>query len=117
MRKNLANIVLTILLATTLCTGVDNKASKSASKAADKTTTIDAWISDERCGANIDAECSKRCVEQGAKLVVVNIKDRTVLPVVNQDSIKGLAGQHVIVTGTMKDGTLTVATVKPAKKP
>jgi len=116
MKKNLVSIFLTILLATTLCMAKGgNKDPKSTPKAADK-TTIDAWISDEKCGANVSPECSKKCQEQGAKLVVVNTKDKSVIPVANQDSIEQLVGQHVTVTGTIKDGTLTVTSVKPIKK-
>jgi hypothetical protein len=116
MKKDLVSIVLTILLAATLSAAKDgDKNAKSIPKVEDK-TTIDALISDERCGANFDPACSKKCQERGAKLVVVNTKDKTVIPVANQDSLKGLAGQHVTVTGTIKDGMLTVASVKPVKK-
>lgn len=116
MKKNLACIFLTILLAVTLCAAKGgDKGPKPTPKAADK-TTIDAWISDDRCGANVDPDCSKKCLEEGAKVVVVNTKDKTVIPVANQMSVKGFVGQHVTVTGTMKDGKLTVASVKPIKK-
>ena len=119
MKQSLASIFLIVLLATSLCVAQQgnktDKNTKSATKAADK-TTIDAWISDEKCGANVNADCSKKCQEQGAKLVVVNTKDKSVIPVANQNSVQGLAGQHVTVVGTMKDGALTIASVKPIKK-
>jgi hypothetical protein len=116
MKKQVVSIVLTFLLATTLCAAKGEKKNAGPAPKATNTTTIDAWVSDDRCGASIDAECSKKCLQQGAKLVVVNTKDNSVIPVANQDSLKGLAGQHVTVTGTMKDGTLTVASVKPVKQ-
>jgi hypothetical protein len=115
MKKDLASVFLTMLLAASLCAArTGDRNSKSTPKAADK-ATIDALISDEKCGANVNAECSKKCQEQGVKLVVVNTKDKSIMPVANQDSLKGLAGQHVTVTGTVKDGILTVATVKRVK--
>src|SRR5215470_4159470 len=110
MKKALVNIFLVGLMATTLCAAKGDK--KPAGKASDK-TTIDAWVSDEKCGAKIDPDCAKKCQEDGAKLVVVNNADKSVIPVANQDTIKGFIGQHVTVTGTLKDGTLTVASVKP----
>jgi maltose-binding protein MalE len=114
MQKTLASVFLMGLLSATLCAIQADKGTKSASKALDK-TTIEAWISDEKCGANIDADCAKKCQEQGAKLVVVNVTDKSIMPVANQDTIRGFIGQHVIVTGTVK-GTLTIASVKPTKK-
>lgn len=118
MKRSLVSIFVIVLLTATLCTAKQAKPAKnakSATKAEDK-TTLDAWISDEKCGAKIDPDCSKKCQEQGAKLVVVNIKDKSIIPVANQDSVKGLEGQHVTVVGTMKDGALTIASVKPVKK-
>lgn len=115
MKRNLASVFLTSLLAVSLCAAKSDKAKPAAAKAGDK-TTIDAWISDEKCGVNIDADCAKKCLEQGAKLVVVNTASKSIVPVSNQDSIKNFVGQHVTVTGTMKDGSLTVASVVPVKK-
>jgi len=113
MKKILASIFLIGFLVASPCVA---KSDKSPSKTSDK-TTIDAWISDEKCGANIDADCSKQCQKSGAKLVVVNITDKSIIPVSNQDTIREFVGQHVTVTGTMKEGALTVVSVKPIKKP
>jgi hypothetical protein len=35
-------------------------------------TGFDGWVSDEKCGAKTDAECSKKCRAAGAKLVFVS---------------------------------------------
>lgn len=78
-----------------------------------KVTVLDAWVSDEKCGAKVDAACAKKCLEQGAKLVVVNTTDNSVIPVANQNSVKAFVGQHVTVKGTMQNGALNVASVKP----
>lgn len=104
-----------IFLATALivvCAAQSEK--KVAAKPA--TSTIDAWISDEKCGAKIDPDCAERCRQEGVKMIVVNNSDKSILPVSNQDSIKAFAGQHVTVKGTIKDGTLTVSSVEPIKK-
>ena len=115
MKRSLANIFLISLLAVGLCAAKSDKAKPAAANAGDK-TTIDAWVSDEKCGANVNADCAKKCLEQGAKLVVVNVPDKKIIPVSNQDSVRNFIGQHVTVTGTMKDGSLTVASVTPVKK-
>lgn len=115
MKRSLASIFLISLLAVSLCAAKSDKTKTAAAKAGDK-TTIDAWISDEKCGAKVDADCAKKCLEEGAKLVVVNTADKSIVPVTNQDSVKKFVGQHVTVKGTMKDGSLTVASVTPVKK-
>ena len=74
----------------------------------------DGWVSDDRCGAKVDAECSKTCLKQGAKLVFVTA-EKSVVKVTNPDALKDHIGQHVRVKGTMdKDtNTLTVSDIKP----
>lgn len=73
------------------------------------------WISDEKCGAKVDAACAKKCVEGGQKAVFVNDKDKTVYPIANQDAVKGHAGHHVTLKGTMANNTLTVSSVTMEK--
>jgi hypothetical protein len=87
--------------------------SNPAADAKSKTTVMDAWISDEKCGANVDPACAKKCMEQGSKLVVVNTTDKSVIPVSNQEAVKPFVGQHVTVKGTMQNGVLAVESVKP----
>lgn len=88
-------------------------AKNNAADSKSKLTVLDAWISDEKCGANVDAACAKKCMEQGSKLVVVDTKDKSVIPVVNQDIVKPFVGQHVTVKGSMENGAIKVASVKP----
>lgn len=120
MKKFLAGILFAGVLAT-MCAASDKKPApadkKGATKAADNSKSIDAWISDERCGTNVDAACAKRCMNAGAKLVVVDSSTNSVIPVSNQDSVKAFAGQHVTVKGKMQDGSLMVASVKPVEEP
>jgi hypothetical protein len=81
-----------------------------------KSTTVNGWVSDAKCGAkgaNAGAEaCTKKCVAAGEKMVIVTDGDQKVLAVDNQDALKGHEGHHVTVTGTMSKDSMHVATVK-----
>ena len=74
------------------------------------------WVSDDRCGAKVDAECSKTCQKQGAQLVFVNT-DKAVIKVTNPSLLKDHVGQHVRVKGDLdkEKNTLTVASIEPIK--
>jgi hypothetical protein len=119
MMKVLVGTLLTALLVTMIAAAVKpaNKGSASKPVAAAKpaTSSIDAWISDENCGGRVNPDCTKKCVAQGFKLVAVNSADKSVIPVSNQESVKPFIGQHVTITGAIKDGLLTVASIKPVK--
>ena len=86
-----------------------------------KTEKVSGWVSDAKCaakGASADhAACAKKCEEAGEKLVVVSDKDKSVIPVANQDALKGHEGHHVRVTGTMENGEMTVSKVDMLKQP
>jgi hypothetical protein len=81
-----------------------------------KSTTVKGWVSDDKCGAkgaNAKAEaCTKKCLDAGAKMVVVTDGDQKVLMVDNPDSLKGHEGHHVAVTGTMKGDSIHVDSAK-----
>jgi hypothetical protein len=81
-----------------------------------KSATINGWVSDAKCGAkgaNAGAEaCTKKCVAGGEKMVIVSDGDSKVIPVDNQDALKGHEGHHVTVTGTMSKDSMHVASVK-----
>src|ERR1700736_221985 len=68
-----------------------------------KGTTVNGWVSDDKCGAkgaNAKAEaCTKKCLAAGAKVVVVTDADQKVLMVKNPEALKGHEGHHVAVTG------------------
>ena len=72
-------------------------------------------ISDEKCGAKVNADCAKKCVEGGQKAVFVNDDGGKVLAIANQKAVAGHAGHHVKVTGTMDNDTLTVKKVEMVK--
>jgi hypothetical protein len=81
-----------------------------------KSTTVNGWITDAKCGAkgaNAAGEaCTKKCAAAGEKMVIVTDGDSKVLAVDNQDALKGHEGHHVTVTGTMSKDTMHVAAIK-----
>ncbi|SRR5579871_5392451 len=81
-----------------------------------KSTTVKGWVTDDKCGAkgaNAKAEaCTKKCLDGGAKMVVVTDGDQKVLMVDNPDALKGHEGHHVAVTGTMKGDSIHVDNAK-----
>jgi hypothetical protein len=117
MKIALTNILLLTLLFSIAVAQTDNKksAKKAPTSTAVKAQDFDGWVSDEKCGAKIDAECAKKCEALGVKMVFVNATDKSILPVANQQAVKGFAGQRVKLQGKVENGVLTVNTVKPAK--
>jgi len=81
-----------------------------------KSSTVKGWVADDKCGAkgaNAKAEaCTKKCLESGAKMVVVTDGDQKVLMVDNPDALKGHEGHHVAVTGTVKGDSIHVDSAK-----
>ncbi len=81
-----------------------------------KSTTVNGWVSDAKCGAkgaNAGAEaCTKKCVAAGEKMVLVTDGDNKVIAVENQDALKGHEGHHVTVTGTMGKDSIKIESVK-----
>lgn len=69
------------------------------------TSSWDGWISESKCaakGANAAHEqCTKKCIEAGAKPVLVTDSDQKVVPIENPAAVAGHEGQHVKVTGTL----------------
>jgi hypothetical protein len=78
--------------------------------------TVNGWISDSKCGvkgANADsAECTKKCIKEGAKPVVVTDTDQKVLTVDNPEALKAHYGHHVAVTGHIDGDKIHVESVK-----
>ena len=71
------------------------------------------YISDRRCGTVIDPDCNKRCFEEGQPAVLVTDDKGDLIDIANTDAVKAYPGAHVTITGVLKDGKLTVRTVKP----
>ncbi len=79
-------------------------------------TTVNGYVSDSKCGvkgANAGAaECTKKCLKEGAKVVVVTDSDQKVLAVDNPATLSGHEGHHVAVTGTVTGDSIHVDSVK-----
>ena len=77
-----------------------------------KSTTVNGWVSDDKCGAkgaNDKAEaCTKKCLAAGAKMVIVTDKDQKVLMVDNPDALKDHVGHHIAVTGHVMGDSIHV---------
>jgi hypothetical protein len=84
--------------------------------AADKSATVNGYVSDSMCGAKganaSHAACMTKCLGKGAKAVIVSDSDQKVLTVDNPDALKGHEGHHVAVTGEMTGGSIHVDSVK-----
>lgn len=80
------------------------------------TGTWNGWISDVKCGINIDRACAKKCAAAGEKLVFVN-SDKTVMQVSNPAKVKALAGEHVKIKGKVDKGVLTISSAEIIKDP
>ena len=103
MKKMLAVVGIAMMLSV----GAMAKGAKSGS--------WNGWVSDEKCGAKVDADCAKKCIGAGQKMVFVTDKDKKVIPISNPDALKGHEGHHVKVKGSVKDGALTVASASMLK--
>jgi hypothetical protein len=81
-----------------------------------KSTTVNGWVSDSQCGvkgANASAEaCTKKCLDHGAKMVIVTDKDQKILAVDNPDALKGHEGHHIAVTGHVGADSIHVESAK-----
>jgi type 1 fimbria pilin len=84
--------------------------------AADKSATVNGYVSDSMCGAkganSSHAACMSKCMGKGAKAVIVTDDDQKVVNVDNPDVLKGHEGHHVAVTGAMKGDSIHVDSVK-----
>ena len=81
-----------------------------------KSTTVNGWVTDAKCGAKMASAageaCTKKCAAAGEKLVIVTDGDQKVLAVDNQDAIKAPAGHHVAVTGHVMGDSIHVESTK-----
>ena len=88
----------------------------SIAAAKGKAETVNGYVSDSLCGAkganDKAADCTKKCLEKGAKMVVVTDGDQKVLTVDNPDALTGHEGHHVAVTGEVDGDSMHVDSVK-----
>ena len=79
-------------------------------------TTVNGYVSDSKCGAKGAnagaADCTKKCIKEGAKMVVVTDEDQKVLTVDNPKKLTGHEGHHVAVTGKVSGDSIHVDSAK-----
>ena len=83
-------------------------------------STMTGWIVDQKCGAKSAhagaKACSESCIKGGSPAVFVSDAKKEVIPIHNQDAVKGHEGDHVKVTGSMMDGALHIDKIADAGK-
>jgi hypothetical protein len=62
-----------------------------------------------------DAACTRSCIQQGSKYALVVGDNVYTLQGGDPATLDKLAGQNASVTGTLKQKTITVASVAPGK--
>jgi hypothetical protein len=79
-------------------------------------STVNGWVSDSKCGAKGAnagaADCTKKCIKEGASVVVVTDGDQKVLTVENPDALKEHIGHHIAVTGHVDGDKIHVESAK-----
>jgi hypothetical protein len=79
--------------------------------------TIKGWISDEGCArgrasgglfTGTNPDCAKKCIAQGAKMVLIIPDQRLLLTVTNPEAAKANIGDFVEVTGSVESKAKTL---------
>lgn len=77
------------------------------------------WVTDDHCaakGANAGhADCAKKCLGNGAKLVFYNSADEKIYKLDNQKLAEEHLGHAVTVKGTVEGDTIKVESMEMAK--
>jgi len=102
MKKMLAAMVLSALFAPTLALAGE----------------WTGWITDEQCGAKgakaESADCTRKCHEDGAKLVFYNTGDEKLYSLDKQDLAAQHIGHEVKVMGEAEGDAIKVASIEPS---
>lgn len=79
-------------------------------------TTVRGYIMDKGCASKPSMKgnvaCAKGCIAKGSPAVLVQDKTGKILSIANQDKVADVIGEHVVVTGDVADGAITVDTAK-----
>lgn len=116
-RTQLSAVILTILLCATTLFAQGNKTKTKEKAAPARAVTMSGVVSDAMCGAKhmmqdkSAAECTRECIKKGSKFALVSGDNLYVLDG-HEAELDKYAGQRVTVSGTLKDNTITVNSVK-----
>lgn len=69
-------------------------------------------VSDRQCGRNINADCNRKCLQNGIPPVLVVDGTGDILSLTNPEALKPYPGEHVEVTGSLAGTLLSVESVK-----
>jgi hypothetical protein len=84
-------------------------------------STFKGWISDSSCGvgnadkAQASRECARSCIKNGAKPVLVTLKDQKVLKLEGKFDALAHIDHPVEVVGDLSGDTLKVAEIRKAE--
>jgi hypothetical protein len=79
------------------------------------TETLKGWLSDSSCAKNralggaytaTNAECAKKCVAKGEKIVLIDPDNKKVIDIANQDAVKKNVSDYVELTGSVDSQNL-----------
>ena len=77
------------------------------------------WVTDSHCaakGAKAEhADCAKKCLENGGKLVFYNTADEKIYQLDNQKLAEEHLGHAVVVKGTVEGDAIKVESIEMAK--
>lgn len=78
------------------------------------------WVTDDHCaakGANAaHADCAKKCLGNGGKLVFYNSADEKIYNLDNQKLAEEHLGHEVVVKGTAEGDSIKVESIEMSKK-
>jgi len=105
-------LIVTIFLALAVLCGLVVISAAKSNSSSGKSQTVKGWVSDAKCGAKNasakGAECTKKCLAAGEKMVFVTDKDQKVLTVDNPDALKDHIGHHISVKGNVDASASTI---------
>ncbi len=122
MKKNsLSMLALVIIISLSVWAQDTNKPGDSGKSDLGKQMTVSGWVSDSGCGAKAAhagaAECTKKCIAAGKKIVFVDDKEKKVWAVSNPEALKGHEGEHVELDAHVNTDTNTVHVMKVTTTP
>ena len=115
MRKTLFTVVMTLCVAAVA--SVASSVAKNSTNPIAPDIEIQGTISDSKCGANHstdsdeDKACVARCLKGGLNAVLVS-SGGEIYKLDQQDKAKEFAGEHVKVTGSVSDHSISVTSIE-----
>ncbi len=122
MKTMFLKLAATALIAGVFAVGLSPRVSGQQNQPSGTQKTLTGVISDSMCASThmlkymSPAECTRMCAQQGQKHALVVGKKVYVLDG-HEEELNKLAGQRVVVKGSVSGTTVSVASVTPVKGP